>query len=65
MEIRKFIYLLGIILSLSNCETSEVSEDDNNFIIEDQWQINIERECPDTNSHTISEFVLELDQDEE
>lgn len=32
---------------------------DNNFIVEDQWQINIERECPDTNSHTISEFVLE------
>ena len=42
MELRKFIYLLGIILSLSACETSEVSEDDNNFIKNEQTQTTTE-----------------------
>jgi hypothetical protein len=34
---------------------------DNNFIVESEWQMNIERENKLTNMHTISEYVLNKD----
>ncbi len=60
MELRKFIYLLGIILSLSACETSEVSEDDNNFIKNEQTQTTTESNNNSSSGNTQSTNISSI-----
>ena len=60
MELRKFIYLLGIILSLSACETSEVSEDDNNFIKNEQTQTTTESNNDSSSGNTQSTNISSI-----